>query len=319
MSFFKERATPVPTNDAIHFQDIQKTYRTRRGLVPALKGLSFAVNGGEIFGFAGPNGAGKSTAIKILVGLLNPDDGICKIFSEACGTIESKKMFGYLPEVTLYHEFMGALELLKIHAGLAGLRGKELEQKCEKALDRVGLSDRKKSRLSEFSKGMKQRFGIAQAIVGEPKLLILDELTSGLDPQAQASLLELLGDLRAQGLTIFFSSHHLAEIEKICDSVAILHKGELKAFGSLDQVLGVEQKLRVEIEAADADTQADSIWAKEGGRRMVAYLDEKSTASALQSLGPDLQRVVSVRPQRRSLESLFLELTADAEGSKQTL
>lgn len=305
--------------DAIALQGVEKTYKTRRGDVPALKGVSFTVNRGEIFGFAGPNGAGKSTAIKILVGLLTPDEGSCEIFSEPCGTINSKKLLGYLPEVTLYHEFMGALELLKIHAGLAGLSGEDSLSKCEQALERVGLGDRKKSRLSEFSKGMKQRFGIAQAIVGEPKLLILDELTSGLDPQAQASLLELLRELRDQGLTIFFSSHHLLEIEKICDSVAILHKGEVKAFGTLDEVLGEEQKLRVEVETTNTENKLDSIWVKEKDRTVVAYLDEKSTGSALQALGDQLQRVVSVRPQRRSLESLFLELTSDEERSEKTL
>ena len=309
----------MSTSEAIEFQKIEKTYKTRRGEIPALRGLTFSVNKGEIFGFAGPNGAGKSTAIKILVGLLTPDQGHANIFSKPCGSIESKKMLGYLPEVTLYHEFMNASELLRIHAGLAGLRGKDLEEKCEEALARVGLADRRGSRLSEFSKGMKQRFGIAQAIVGEPQLLILDELTSGLDPQAQASLLNLLRELRDQGLTIFFSSHHLAEIEKICDSVAILHKGELKAFGSLDSVLGEEQRLRVEVEVKSPDAERDAIWSKEDNRTLVAYLNEESTAGALQTLGDELERVVSVRPQRRSLESLFLELTTDEEERKDTL
>lgn len=309
----------MSTNTAISFQGIQKIYQTKRGSIQAIKELSFSVCEGEIFGFAGPNGAGKSTAIKILVGLLSPDQGEGKIFSEACGTLAAKKMLGYLPEVTLYHEFMGAKELLKIHAGLAGLRGKDLDEKCDEALERVGLGDRMKSRLHEFSKGMKQRFGIAQAIVGEPKLLILDELTSGLDPQAQASLLDLLRELRQQGLTIFFSSHHLAEIEKICDSVAILHKGELRAFGSLNQVLGEEQKLRVEVELKNENLEPDSLWVKDKLSNFVAYLDEESTASAIQSLGEDLQRVVSVKPQRRSLESLFLELTTDHEEKKNTL
>lgn len=298
------------SSDAIYFRDVKKTYRTRRGEVPALKGLSFDVGAGEIYGFAGPNGAGKSTAIKILVGLLRPDQGECRIFSEPCGTKAAKRMLGYLPEVTLYHEFMGALELLRIHASLAGLRGKEREAECERALDRVGLSDRKKSRLSEFSKGMKQRFGIAQAIVGSPKLLILDELTSGLDPQAQASLLELLSELRAQGLTIFFSSHHLAEIEKICDSVAIVHQGELKAAGPMDEVLGVEKKLRVEITTSESSpVLEEQPWSKSKTGSYVAYLGEEEAAIAVRSFGDQLKSIVSVQNKRRGLEDLFLELT----------
>lgn len=223
---------------AITFESVNKTYRNG---VEALKGISFQVSEGDIYGFAGPNGAGKSTAIKILVGLVRPTSGTTKIFSEPGGSREAKQMIGYLPEVTLYHEFMTVEELLKIHATLAGIPASDAKDNCEKALERVGLSDRRKSRLKEFSKGMKQRFGIAQAIVGDPKILVFDELTSGLDPLAQASLLDLLTELRDQGLTIFFSSHHLREIERICDSVAVIDKGKIRYAGCLDKLLGEEE------------------------------------------------------------------------------
>ena len=200
---------------AISFQSVSKTYKTRQGEIPALQDLSFDVPEGSIYGFAGPNGAGKSTALKILVGLITADSGRVDVFGNPGGTKEAKRLIGFLPEVTLYHEFMGAEELLRVHASLAGIASKDRTQKCEEALQKVGLIERRRSRLKEFSKGMKQRFGIAQAIVGEPRLLVLDELTSGLDPKAQASLLELFQELRSQGLTIFFSSHHLREIEKV--------------------------------------------------------------------------------------------------------
>ena len=307
-------------SDAIQFRGVKKTYRTRRAEIPALKGIDFAVKSGEIFGFAGPNGAGKSTAIKILVGLLLPDDGECTIFSQPCGTRDAKRMLGYLPEVTLYHEFMSAQELLRVHAGLAGFRGKERDERCHKALERVGLSERKKSRLSEFSKGMKQRFGIAQAIVGEPKLLVLDELTSGLDPQAQASLLELLEELRSQGLTIFFSSHHLAEIEKICDSVAIVHKGEIKAVGSMNEVLGKEKKLRVEVQVHEEPADLDEkLWSKGQSGSLVAYLNEEAAGRAIRDLEDNLKSVISAHSQRQSLEDLFLELTESKTRAANTL
>lgn len=238
------------SSSAIDFRDVRKTYRSRRGAeVNALNGISFQVGAGEIFGFAGPNGAGKSTAIKSLVGLVKPDSGSVAVFDHQAGTRPAKQLIGYLPEVTLYHEFMNPLELLKLHASLAGVASQDRESRCEEALERVGLWERRASRLSEFSKGMKQRFGIAQAIVARPKLLVLDELTSGLDPQAQASLLDLLVQLKEQGLTIFFSSHHLREIEKICDSVAIIHKGYLKVAGPMTEVLEEEALTRLQVQS----------------------------------------------------------------------
>lgn len=222
---------------AVNFENVKKTYRSKNGPVEALKGINLQVPEGQIYGFAGPNGAGKSTTIKILVGLLRPDEGKVELFSHPGGSKQARRLVGFLPEVTLYHEFMGALELLRIHADLAGISKNDREERCEQALLQVGLADRRKSRLKEFSKGMKQRFGIAQALVGDPKLLVLDELTSGLDPRAQASLLELLLELKSQGITVFFSSHHLREIEKICDSIAIIHNGLMQRAGPLESVL----------------------------------------------------------------------------------
>ena len=226
---------------AVEFKDVRKTYRTKSRTVEALKGINLRIPENQIYGFAGPNGAGKSTSIKILVGLLRPDHGEVRIFNHPGGSNQAKRLIGFLPEVTLYHEFMGALELLRIHADIAGVPKSERDDRCPAALAKVGLDDRAKSRLKEFSKGMKQRFGIAQALVGDPKLLVFDELTSGLDPRAQASLLELLVDLKSQGMTVFFSSHHLREIEKICDSVTILHNGVLQCAGPLDSVLEDEE------------------------------------------------------------------------------
>lgn len=222
---------------AVKFEGVRKTYRSKNGPVEAIRGIDLEIPEGQIFGFAGPNGAGKSTTIKILVGLLRPDEGNVEIFGHPSASMMAKKLVGFLPEVTLYHEFMGALELLKIHADIAGIPRSDRDKRCIEALEKVGLADRSKSRLKEFSKGMKQKFGIAQALVGDPKLLVFDELTSGLDPRAQASLLNLLTDLKKQGLTIFFSSHHLREIEKICDSMTIIHEGQLRCAGPMTSIL----------------------------------------------------------------------------------
>ncbi len=232
---------------AIEFIDLTKVYKTRTEERRALHGLSLSVDAGQIFGFAGPNGAGKSTAIKILIGIVKATSGTAEIFGHPCGSREGRCLLGFLPEVTLYHEFMGAEELLRIHAHLSGLPKSEHAERCRKVLEQVDLWDRRKSRIKEFSKGMKQKFGIAQALLGNPKLLVLDELTSGLDPTAQQHLLSLLEELKGEGYTIFFSSHHLEEIEKVCDSAAIIHQGALRASGTLEELLGLGVQATVRV------------------------------------------------------------------------
>ena len=299
---------------AIEFREVSKTYKPRnREPIIALKGFNLRVPVGQIFGFAGPNGAGKSTAIKILVGLLSPTSGSVELFSHPAGSKQAKSLVGFLPEVTLYHDFMSASELLSIHATLAGVERAERAQKCEQALERVGLAERKNSRLKEFSKGMKQRFGIAQAIVGSPKLLVLDELTSGLDPSAQASLLNLLGSLREQGLTIFFSSHHLREIEKICDSVAILHKGVLRCSGTLEQVLGeeVEVFLRVRMPSGEPPSLEAGSWNKDIDGTFHSNVETRLVPGVLSHLSDSGGEVVALESRRKSLEELFMEMTVD--------
>ncbi|MCA9797135.1 MAG: ABC transporter ATP-binding protein, partial [Candidatus Eremiobacteraeota bacterium] len=210
---------------AIEIDGLEKTYVTRGARQVALKGIDLHVREGEIFGFAGPNGAGKSTAIKILIGLMRPDQGRALVFGQTCGQTSTRQLIGYLPEVSSYHEFMTAEELLIVHAKLAGLPRTEIRPRCQEVLQMVGLAQRKNSRIREFSKGMKQRFGIAQALVGRPRLLILDELTSGLDPVAQQELLTIIRSLKREGITVFFSSHHMSEIEEVCDSAAIIDHG----------------------------------------------------------------------------------------------
>lgn len=301
---------------AITLKNIQKTYSTRRGPVVALKDVDMEVAQGEIYGFAGPNGAGKSTTIKILTGLLRADAGEALIFGRHAGTPEAKQEIGFLPEVTLYHEFMAPLELLAIHAALAGIAKPKVDKRCQEALQKVGLWERRNSRIKEFSKGMKQRFGIAQAIVGNPKLLILDELTSGLDPGAQASLLSLLQDLREQGMTIFFSSHHLREIERICDSVAVLHEGVLQRSGTLDEVLGDKKRvfLRVRMKPGQVPSTEGITWTKESDDVYTCHLEAEQTLPAIEGLHENLEEVHTVETRRQTLEELYAAVTSDTSA-----
>ena len=296
---------------AVKFESVKKTYKSRQGKIEALKGLDLVIPEGEIFGFAGPNGAGKSTSIKILVGLIRPDEGSVTIFDHPSGSKAAKSLIGFLPEVTLYHEFMSARELLAIHATLAGIPSKEIASRCEEALEKVGLADRVNYRLKEFSKGMKQRFGIAQAIVGNPKLLVLDELTSGLDPRAQAELLTLLTELKAQGLTIFFSSHHLREIEKICDSVAIIHEGTLRTSGTLDEVLGDDVTVSLKVITTDGQEPKGDLaqWRRDSDGGFLTIIKKSETLALIQSLEGQVERIHNLETRRQSLEELFHRMT----------
>lgn len=298
--------------NAVEFRDLSKTYRTRRETRSALNGLTLDIPEGQIYGFAGPNGAGKSTSIKILVGLVRASSGSVSVFGHPAGSLKARQMLGFLPEVTLYHEYMTAHELLGIHARLAGLPQEQRTARIGEVLETVGLAERQHSRLSEFSKGMKQRFGIAQAILARPKLLVLDELTSGLDPQAQANLLSLLEGLKRQGLTIFFSSHHLAEIEKICDSVAIVHKGTLRAHGGLDQLLGDGKRRTVTVRMKDG-LALDSTWRRREDGTATTSVAESESARLIEQLLQQGAEVLELRSERQSLESLFHRLTTEQE------
>lgn len=296
------------TPPAIEFRNLGKIYRARGEQRVALEGLTLEIPAGEIYGFAGPNGAGKSTSIKILVGLIQASTGTARIFGHRAGTRAARQLVGFLPEVTLYHEFMGAQELLGVHARLSGMSRAEQKVRIPEVLETVGLWERRSSRLQEFSKGMKQRFGIAQAILTRPRLLVLDELTSGLDPQAQANLLQLLDRLKTEGLTIFFSSHHLTEFEKICDSVAILHQGTLRCHGRLEQVLGQGDRCRVTVTCSGKPLESHE-WTGSGEGTHFTLVSRGRVPELLGELSQARHELVELKPDRESLESLFHRLT----------
>lgn len=298
--------------NAVDFRELSKTYKTRRETRRALESLTLSIPEGQIFGFAGPNGAGKSTSIKILVGLVQATSGSVEVFGKPAGSREARDLLGFLPEVTLYHEFMGVEELLRIHAHLAGLPRDQHNSRIQDVLEKVGLWDRRASRLSDFSKGMKQRFGIAQAILANPKLLVLDELTSGLDPHAQANLLQLLLELKQHGLTIFFSSHHLSEIEKICDSVAVIHRGTLRASGSLDELLGDGKRRTVKVKSGPAELDGQ-LWQVASDGTATCSIPSEESGPLLDTLRARGIEILEIRSERQSLDTLFHRLTPETE------
>lgn len=215
-------------SNAIQCADLVVTYRQKKGgVVEAVKGLSFEVAPGEVVGFLGPNGAGKSSTLKALMGFVEPVSGDCRIFGLSAGTIEAKSRIGYLPEVALYYPFLTPSETLVLYGELQGLRGKALRTEAQNLLDLVGLGSVASKQNRTLSKGQLQRVGIAQSLLGNPELLILDEVTSGLDPVGRKELRNLLKDRQRKGATLFFSSHELAEVEMLCDRILLIHHGRL--------------------------------------------------------------------------------------------
>jgi len=195
--------------------------------VTAVQDASFTVAEGECVGFIGANGAGKSTTIKALMGFLFADQGEARLFGRPAKDPKGRQQVGYLPEVALYYPYMRARELLTLYGTLSGLKTADLRQRIPAALEQVGLGGREKDLLRTFSKGMQQRLGIAQALIAQPALLILDEISSGLDPLGRYDLRQLLIKLREEGRTIFFSSHELSEVESLCDRVIMIDQGRI--------------------------------------------------------------------------------------------
>lgn len=221
--------------NAISIKNVNKIYPNGQ---KALKNFSLEVGEGEIFGFLGPNGAGKTTTIKILLGLLNKDSGTVAIYGKDPLIPKNRRALGYLPEVANYYEFMKADELLHYYGVICGLDKQTIRQRIKKVLTQVDLQGTANKRLKHFSKGMLQRVGIAQALLHDPQVLILDEPTTGLDPLARLQMRDIILQLRTEGKTVFFSSHELSEAETVCDRVGIIKQGSLCWCGPAKEVVG---------------------------------------------------------------------------------
>ena len=293
---------------ALEYDGITKEYRSWSGRrrVRALQQFSLSVETGEIFGFLGPNGAGKSTAIHLAMGFMRPSSGTGQMLGKLFGDAATRRRVGFLAEnVALYHR--PAEAAIRFYGGLNGLHGAALDQATRAALEAVDLKSESGRNLSQFSRGMLQRMGLAQALVNEPELLILDEPTSALDPAARVSIRELLLRFRTQGKTIFLSSHLLSEVELVCDRVAILSRGRVVRIGALNAMLETTDQVEIV-----AQSIAQGLFAKataEGGRIRFAVpkSQQRETIERVWTAGGE---VVSVNPMRRSLEELFLELTS---------
>ena len=202
----------------------------------AVKDLSLSVHTGEVFGFLGPNGAGKTSTMNVLLGFVPPTSGTANIFGVNVQQTIARQRLGYLPELTYYYKFLTAEELLRFYARIFGIEKSERERRIDAVLKLVELEHARKRLIKTYSKGMQQRVGLAQALINNPDLLILDEPTSGLDPLGRMKVRDIIKRLKNEGKTVFFSSHELGEVETVCDRVAIMHQGELKVLGRVDDL-----------------------------------------------------------------------------------
>lgn len=308
------------TAAAIEFQNVTKVYRRvfREEQVTALSCVSFAAGAGEVCAFLGPNGAGKTTAISLLMGFHFADSGEIRVLGCAAGDVDAKEKIGFLPENFAFYKYLTAPKLLQLHLALAGNQSAEAAARIPELLAKVRLNGYEEMKIGKYSRGMVQRLGLAQAFLGDPQLLILDEPTSGLDPAGRKEILELLLALKAQGKTVFLSSHILPEVEQICDRIVIIDRGRLLREGRLQEMLNLGDRVEIvadriteEIEQAAAAGGAVVERGAHGVRIVLDAARKREMAEALWSAGCD---VVSVNPVKSSLEEVFLKVVEHREG-----
>jgi len=312
--------------EVIRTVDLNKVYEgARRGLdVHALKDLNLEIQEGEIFGYLGPNGSGKTTTIKMLLGLIFPTAGTIEIMGKKdIGAPSIRKSIGYLPEGAYYPDFLRGEEVLNYYGRLYGLGGSNLQQRIDKVLEVVGMTHARKRLIRGYSKGMRQRVGLAQALLADPQILILDEPTTGLDPIARLEIRDILARLRDEGKTLLISSHELLEVELISDRVGILYNGVLQACGNLTDLL-TDRDLTIKVKSLSPESKGrleQSGITVETEVKETALLRVPETVdmfTALEACKASGATVVSVAPRRETLEEFFVRVVGKAKDTPVT-
>lgn len=301
----------------IETKQLTKSYKSRSlGLVNVVDHLDLLVEEGEIFGFLGPNGAGKTTTIKMLLGIIYPSSGEGYVLGKEIGDTAVHGVISYLPERPYYYEHMTGMELLRFYDSLFGNNDKA---KCQRLLEKVNLAGDASKTLSQYSKGMQQRVGLAQSLLNDPKLLFLDEPTAGLDPIAHTEIRDIILKSREEGRTVFISSHELSEVERICDRVAIINRGKIERQGKLEDLLrgGRLEVIADEVtkDMAESIKMSDTTVSFSHGRLIVDMPEGQDPNSLIDSVRSSKGKVVSIIPRRKRLEDLFVE-TVRGPGGK---
>lgn len=305
----------------IEVTDLVVDYKIGRKRHRAVHGISFGIEPGECVGFIGANGAGKSSTIKTLMGFIFPTSGTASVFGKPAGTVESRRRLGYLPEVALYYPFMKARELLELYGGLQGLSKADLRKRIPELLNEVGLGGRGESLIRNFSKGMQQRLGIAQAIIAEPELMIFDELSSGLDPVGRYDLRQVLLRLKKEGRTIFFSSHELSEVESLCDRVIMIHEGRIVTQSTVAELMKPLNEFELIYRLPEKAAQPQELLAfgpiRQDDNYRLNVRNVEDYARAVAALAAVDAQVVSTSSKVLSLEQYFINLVrqSDREGT----
>jgi ABC-2 type transport system ATP-binding protein len=279
---------------------LSKVYRDfwGRQKVRALKGLDLEVRRGEVFGLLGPNGSGKTTTIKLLLGLLFPTEGEALVFGKPASDVAKNERLGYLPEESYLYRFLTADETLDFYGRLFDMPSDVRRQRIDELIEMVGLQKARKRQLQEYSKGMTRRIGLAQALINDPELIMLDEPTSGLDPIGTREMKDMILRLKDEGKTIVMCSHLLADVQDVCDRIAILHQGELKELGRVDELLKVADVTQIRAKNLSVDCQKElrDVIARHHGE--LVSLDNPTTT--LEELFLDIVRDSEARPGRRA-------------------
>jgi ABC-2 type transport system ATP-binding protein len=285
------------TDPAVAVHGLTKTFpvplHPARGIV-AVKDLNLRIERGEVYGLLGPNGSGKSTTLKIILGLVSPTRGRTEIFGRDSRLVESREAVGFLPENPYFYKYLTGEETLRFFGRLCGLRSSRLRQRINELLDLVGLTKARKRRLGTYSKGMLQRIGLAQALIHDPRLVVLDEPTAGVDPAGSRDIRDLILDLKRRGITVLLSSHLLAQAQEICDRIGILADGVLVREGHLQELIAIENQ--TELVIADASTQLVN---------EIESVINRSNA-----------KLIERRKSTTTLERLFLEATAKNDKAR---
>jgi ABC-2 type transport system ATP-binding protein len=274
---------------AIAIRNLTKTFPVpfRREKVTAVENLSLEVQPGQIYGLLGPNGSGKSTTMKVVLGLVSPTSGTTEIFGRSSLHVESREAVGFLPENPYFYKFLTGSETLHFFGRLCGLSGPRLAARSRDLLALVGLETAANRRVGSYSKGMLQRIGLAQALIQDPRLLVLDEPTAGVDPAGSREIRDLLLEFKQRGITVLLCSHLLGQVQEVCDRIGILHQGRLVSEGPLDSLVSVENQTECLIRNASPE--------------LLSLIQKQAAAAGAE--------VIQVRKPRTTLERHFLEVT----------
>ena len=304
----------MSTDTILEVDDLHKTFRIGffRKRIEAVRGVSFQVKRGEVFGFVGPNGAGKTTSIKMILRLIYPDRGTVKIFGATGGDPAARRRLGYLPENPYIYTYLRPLEFLDLCGRLTGLPANTRRKRARELVERLSLTHALDRPVGRFSKGMMQRLGVCQALLHEPELLILDEPLSGLDPIGRKDIRDILLEQRERGTTLVFTSHVMSDVEMLCDHVGLVQRGKMAAYGRLDELLRPEAR-RVEIELSAVSPslrsalEGQAATVRELHQRLLVVVEGDANVPLILKTAIDGgAQVLAVIPHRETLEDLYL-------------